>query len=53
MKTREDTTLYDNGPGNRYLRFQDLMKFRVRDILLVSSQYDSFILSEDGSFYDH
>ncbi|HTV64057.1 MAG TPA: PEP/pyruvate-binding domain-containing protein, partial [Bryocella sp.] len=28
--------------------FDDLMPFRVNDILLVSSPYDSFILREDG-----
>src|SRR5262245_53213196 len=28
--------------------FQDLMRHRVRHILLVSSLYDSFILTEDG-----
>jgi CheY-like chemotaxis protein len=28
--------------------FDNLMPFRVRDILLVSSMYDSFILREDG-----
>ena len=28
--------------------FENLMPFRVRDILLVSSLYDSFILKEDG-----
>src|SRR5262252_1557594 len=28
--------------------FESLMPFRVRDILLVSSLYDSFILKEDG-----
>ena len=28
--------------------FEDLMPFRVQDILLVSSLYDSFILREDG-----
>ena len=28
--------------------FEDLMPFRVSDILLVSSLYDSFILREDG-----
>jgi CheY-like chemotaxis protein len=28
--------------------FEELMPFRVRDILLVSSLYDSFILREDG-----
>lgn len=29
-------------------RFQDLMRHRVREVLLVSSLYDSFILVEDG-----
>ncbi len=29
-------------------RFENLMPFRVQDILLVSSVYDSFILREDG-----
>ena len=28
--------------------FENLMPFRVQDILLVSSLYDSFILREDG-----
>jgi CheY-like chemotaxis protein len=32
----------------RSVRFQHLMRFRVRHILLVSSLYDSFILTEDG-----
>jgi len=29
-------------------RFHDLIKFRVREILLVSSYYDAFVLEEDG-----
>ena len=28
--------------------FENLMPYRVQDILLVSSLYDSFILREDG-----
>ena len=28
--------------------FHDLMEFRVREILLVSSPYDAFVLEEDG-----
>lgn len=28
--------------------FHDLMKYRVRDILLVSTPYDGFVLEEDG-----
>ena len=31
-----------------YLTFHDLMPYRVREILLVSSPYDAFILEEDG-----
>ena len=30
------------------LSFNDLMKFRVRDILIVSTEYDGFVLEEDG-----
>ena len=36
------------GPVNPFLAFQQLMPFRVHDILLVSSLYDSFTLQEDG-----
>lgn len=32
-----------------YVRFHDLMRFRVREILLLSTAYDAFILEEDGS----
>ncbi|MGC4114231.1 MAG: PEP/pyruvate-binding domain-containing protein [Myxococcales bacterium] len=31
-----------------YVTFHDLMPFRVREILLVSSPYDAFTLEEDG-----
>src|SRR5947199_8001141 len=34
--------------GMRFEAFDNLMPFRVQDILLVSSLYDSFILKEDG-----
>lgn len=37
---------------NRLPRFSDLARFRVRDILLVSSLYDSFILAEDGELQE-
>ncbi|NIM17002.1 MAG: phosphoenolpyruvate synthase [Candidatus Aminicenantes bacterium] len=32
----------------QFMVFHDLMKFRVREILLVSSFYDAFVLEEDG-----
>jgi CheY-like chemotaxis protein len=40
--------LDQNRRNPRPVRFQHLMRFRVRHILLVSSLYDSFILTEDG-----
>jgi len=36
------------GSGSRVHGFQDLARYRVHDILLVSSLYDAFILTEDG-----
>src|SRR3990172_9278026 len=36
------------GSGSRLYGFQDLARYRVHDILLVSSLYDAFILTEDG-----
>jgi hypothetical protein len=41
----------DSGPSyaqRLFSRFHDLMPHRVREVLLVSSLYDSFILEEDG-----
>lgn len=36
----------------RFAKFYDLMKFRVKEILLVSSEYDAFVLEEDGALSD-
>ncbi len=38
--------------GDRFKVFQDLMHFRTREILLVSSQYNLFLLEEDGHMYE-
>ena len=35
----------ESGP---FRGFEDLMPYRVQDILLVSSLYDAFTLQEDG-----
>lgn len=43
-----DPSLFERGYGSRFQKFQDLMRHRVHNILLVSSLYDSFILEEDG-----
>ena len=42
----DGTTIAD--ASNPFQAFQNLMPFRVQDILLVSSLYDSFTLQEDG-----
>ncbi len=38
--------------STRFQGFQNLMKFRIRDILVVSSLYDSYIFEEDGRLYE-
>ncbi len=43
-----DQELVLQEPRGPFQGFQELMPFRVHDILLVSSLYDSFTLQEDG-----
>jgi CheY-like chemotaxis protein len=38
--------------GSRVQNFQRLMKFKIREILLVSSLYDSYLFEEDGRLYE-
>lgn len=38
--------------GKRTQKFQKLMRFKIRDILLVSSEYDSYLFEEDGRLYE-
>ena len=38
--------------GDRFKVFQNLMHYRTREILLVSSQYNLFLLEEDGHMYE-
>ncbi len=49
-----DSKKIDLGRGlsGGFVRFQELMRHRVREILLVSSLYDAFILGEDGHLYE-
>ncbi|MBD3290264.1 response regulator, partial [candidate division KSB1 bacterium] len=37
----------------RFHGFHDLMQFHIREILIVSSLYDSFILEEDGQLSEN
>jgi len=38
--------------GGRIKSFQKLMRFKVRDILLVASMYDYYLFEEDGRLYE-
>jgi CheY-like chemotaxis protein len=38
--------------GSRIKPFQKLMRFKVRDILLVASLYDQYLFEEDGRLYE-
>lgn len=38
--------------GSRITSFQKLMRFKVRDILLVASLYDQYLFEEDGRLYE-
>ncbi len=38
--------------GSRIKSFQKLMRFKVRDILLVASMYDQYLFEEDGRLYE-
>jgi CheY-like chemotaxis protein len=38
--------------GSRIKDFQKLMRFKVRDILLVASLYDQYLFEEDGRLYE-
>src|SRR3954467_6320530 len=48
MTTRAIPTSASFNAENLFEGFENLMPFRVQDVLLVSSLYDSFILREDG-----
>lgn len=42
----------EHGYGTRFQGFQNLMRLRVRDVLLVSSLYDLYLFEEDGRLYE-
>ncbi len=47
-----DPLWVEHGYGTRFQGFQNLMRMRIRDILLVSSQYDLYLFEEDGRLYE-
>ena len=44
--------IYIQKPDPWYLKFHNLMPHRIREILLVSSAYDAFVMEEDGRLTD-
>lgn len=47
-----DTNWVEHGYGTRFQGFQNLMRQRIRDILIVSSLYDLYLFEEDGRLYE-
>lgn len=47
-----DLQWVEHGYGNRFQGFQNLMRLRLRDVLLVSSLYDLYLFEEDGRLYE-
>jgi CheY-like chemotaxis protein len=47
-----DPAWVEHGYGRRFQGFQNLMRLRIRDVLLVSSLYDLYLFEEDGRLYE-
>jgi CheY-like chemotaxis protein len=47
-----DSLWVEHGYGNRFQGFQNLMRIRISNILLVSSLYDLYLFEEDGRLYE-
>ena len=52
MATSFKELLHRYKEDNRFGGFQHLMRWRVKEILLVSSPYDMFMLAEDGKLHE-
>ncbi len=44
--------LLQQSKGEKFQNFHNLMSFRIRDIILVSSMYDFYLFEEDGRLYE-
>lgn len=47
-----DRNWIEQGYGMRIQSFQNLMRHRIADVLLVSSLYDLYLIEEDGRLYE-
>ncbi|MFI5251278.1 MAG: PEP/pyruvate-binding domain-containing protein [Bacteroidota bacterium] len=52
MMISRDDHWVDHIYQRKYMDFQNLMRFRIRDVLLVSSLYDSYMIEEDARLYE-
>lgn len=52
IETQSKTPRFDSEYTSRMQGFQNLMRMRIRDILLVSSLYDLYLFEEDGRLYE-
>jgi CheY-like chemotaxis protein len=52
FKSNPETDWVEHGYGTRFQGFQNLMRLRVTNILLVSSLYDLYLFEEDGRLYE-
>ncbi len=52
IKSNPEARWVEHGYGNRFQGFQNLMRLRVVNILLVSSLYDLYLFEEDGRLYE-
>ena len=50
VEKKLDPLWIEHGYGTRFQGFQNLMRHRIRDVLLVSSLYDLYLFEEDGRF---
>ncbi|RKY94593.1 MAG: histidine kinase, partial [Ignavibacteriae bacterium] len=52
IKSNPEARWVEHGYGNRFQGFQNLMRLRIANILLVSSLYDLYLFEEDGRLYE-
>ena len=52
IRNKFDDLWVEHGYGNRFQGFQNLMRLRIRNVLLVSSLYDLYLFEEDGRLYE-
>ena len=51
-KISKERDWLQKGFGSRFDDFQNLMRYRIRDVLVVSSLYDFYVFEEDGRIYE-